>query len=382
MFASFLGLVSVLSPLGNLGAFLFLAAFIILALTRWQLLLKVAIQNFWVLILPLLILSSAFWSDYPDKTLRGGVQFLITVAVGVIAGACIRPRVLISAAFCAFLCTAAGCWAYGLNDLLQGNMETVRWILGSKNQLAMLGAYTLLTALAIFLDPFQARVMRALAVGGVIVAVLNLHTGQSAGTSVFVIPAVFTMFALRALSFLPGRTRAAIAVVTIAAALVLGLAALSLLKSEGEVLEALGKDSTLTGRTEIWANAQEYFSERPLLGVGYQAFWQIDNPRAVMLWLVNYEPIGAGFHFHNLYFNTAVELGLAGLLAVALLQLTAIVRLLLAVFGALSPSRIFAAGIIIYLLGISLVEVLQTYQFTTGAVLFYISWCYLKPRWG
>lgn len=231
-FASFLGLISNSSPLGNLGAFLFLAAFLLLALTRWLALLKIAMQNIWVLILPLLILSSAFWSDYPDKTLRGGVQFLITVAAGVIAGACMRPRVLISASFCAFLCATAVFLAFGDLSILSG----------SKNQVAMLGVYSLLTALAIVLDPFQARALRVLAAGGAIAAVLTVHTAQSATTSVLVIPAAFTMFALKALSFLPGHARAAIATVIVAAALTSGLAGLSLLKSESQVFEALGKD--------------------------------------------------------------------------------------------------------------------------------------------
>ena len=154
------------------------------------------------------------------------------------------------------------------------------------------------------------------------------------------------------------------------------------MKSESQVFEALGKDSTLTGRTELWADAQYYFSKRPLLGVGYQAFWQIDNPRAVRLWLVNYEAVGAGFNFHNLYFNTAVELGLAGLLAIALLQLSAVARLLITLFGPIGPPQILAAGIFVYLLAISFVEVIQTYMFTPGTILFYIAWCYLKPRWG
>ncbi len=373
---------SVLSTLGNLGAFLFLATFLLLALTRWQLLLKVATQNIWVLILPLLAISSAFWSDYPDKSLRGGVQFLITVAAGVIAGSCIRPRVLISAAFCAFLCTAAVCLAIGLQDYISGNVHTIQSILGSKNQLAELGAYTVLTGLGIVLDPFQPRALRTLAAGGAIAGLFCVHAAQSAGTLVFIIPAAFTMFGLRALAFLPGQTRAAAAAVIVAAALTSGLAGLSLLKSESQVLEALGKDSTLTGRAELWADAQHYFSERPLLGVGYQAFWQVDNPRAVRLWLLNDVPAGAGFNFHNLYFNTAVELGLAGLVAIALLQLSAVFRLLRTLLGPISPRQIFAAGIFIYLLGISCVEVIQTYMFMAGAVLFYVSWCYLKPRWG
>ena len=47
------------------------------------------------------------------------------------------------------------------------------------------------------------------------------------------------------------------------------------------LLEALGKDPTLTGRTEIWAYVIPDIYQRPLLGWGYYAFWSTDNPAAV-----------------------------------------------------------------------------------------------------
>jgi len=40
------------------------------------------------------------------------------------------------------------------------------------------------------------------------------------------------------------------------------------------VLEALGKNATLTGRTDIWILVMKSIAKRPLLGYGYYAFWQ------------------------------------------------------------------------------------------------------------
>ena len=37
-------------------------------------------------------------------------------------------------------------------------------------------------------------------------------------------------------------------------------------------LDLTGKDITLTGRTDLWTVALVQISERPLLGVGFQAF--------------------------------------------------------------------------------------------------------------
>ncbi|HEY6433903.1 MAG TPA: O-antigen ligase family protein [Acetobacteraceae bacterium] len=47
------------------------------------------------------------------------------------------------------------------------------------------------------------------------------------------------------------------------------------------ILELLGKDPTLTGRTEIWAYVINDISMKPLLGWGYEAFWGGNNPAAI-----------------------------------------------------------------------------------------------------
>ena len=46
------------------------------------------------------------------------------------------------------------------------------------------------------------------------------------------------------------------------------------------LFDLLGKDSTLTGRTDIWGYAIPYIYQRPLLGWGYAAFWSTNNPAA------------------------------------------------------------------------------------------------------
>ena len=47
------------------------------------------------------------------------------------------------------------------------------------------------------------------------------------------------------------------------------------------ILEMIGKDPTLTGRTEIWAYVIQDIGMKPLLGWGYYVFWQPTNPAAV-----------------------------------------------------------------------------------------------------
>ena len=56
--------------------------------------------------------------------------------------------------------------------------------------------------------------------------------------------------------------------------------ALAALLGRDLLIEMLGKDPTLTGRTEIWAAVIPDIWQRPLVGWGYAAFWTTDNSAA------------------------------------------------------------------------------------------------------
>ena len=43
------------------------------------------------------------------------------------------------------------------------------------------------------------------------------------------------------------------------------------------LLEMIGKDPTLTGRTEIWTYVIKDIGMKPFLGWGYYAFWEADQ---------------------------------------------------------------------------------------------------------
>ena len=85
------------------------------------------------------------------------------------------------------------------------------------------------------------------------------------------------------------------------------------------LLKALGRDPTLTGRTEIWGTLLRSVAKRPLLGYGYYAFWsglsgESANAIVASQWVFGYA--------HNGYLEVVLQLGLVGLLAffVTLLQ--------------------------------------------------------------
>jgi exopolysaccharide production protein ExoQ len=89
-----------------------------------------------------------------------------------------------------------------------------------------------------------------------------------------------------------------------------------LLIDNGEtILEAFGRDLTLTGRTDLWAAALDKIWERPWLGYGYGAFWRGWSSESADVWnVVRWQAP----HSHNGFLDLWLDLGLLGLSAFAL----------------------------------------------------------------
>lgn len=111
---------------------------------------------------------------------------------------------------------------------------------------------------------------------------------------------------------------------TIAVILVLGSAATLLLDNLPIIANALGKDLTLTGRTDIWTIMLELISERPLFGYGFNSIWQSwDNEVTAYLWnSLEWEcPYG-----HNGFMDLLAELGISGLIVFSISYVAACIR--------------------------------------------------------
>jgi len=80
----------------------------------------------------------------------------------------------------------------------------------------------------------------------------------------------------------------------------------------GDVLSALGKDSTFSGRKIIWAAGRVVQDQHPIFGTGLAGFWQIDNGAAQSINYHDYKPFGTTLTFHNSYMEVRVHLGYIG----------------------------------------------------------------------
>lgn len=79
----------------------------------------------------------------------------------------------------------------------------------------------------------------------------------------------------------------------------------------GDVMEALGRDPTMSGRVPLWTALVGLIAEHPVLGYGLSGFWHIENPDALRVWLIAKWQM---FEAHEGYLEAMLNYGVPGLM--------------------------------------------------------------------
>ncbi len=289
---------------------------------------------------------SVVFSPFPLVSLKRFVKTCGTLVMALMVWTSENPRKTITDLFSLFLGAAmvlSLLFIYLLPDvgtMLEWDGYT-SWvgITSHKNSLGSLAALSSLFYLWVLLHREEC-VRRGVAV---FVLALSLYLlGGSHSTTSQLIMAVgsLIMVGQRALRASSGRRGAALVVLWIAA-LALGVLVLRLAvgKPLSEyVVEGLGKDLTLTGRTFLWTEVVRYARQRPLFGYGFGGFWVGDLGND--LWTTfTWRPNQA----HNGYLDVFVQLGMVG----SLLFLGVLVQTGARVAGALRRDRRLGALLVV-----------------------------------
>jgi O-antigen ligase len=163
---------------------------------------------------------------------------------------------------------------------------------------------------------------RLLAVACIVLSMMTFLQARSLGSTV----SLFLVVAFSMLLFLYSRTSISnitkLNINIIASFSLVLIICFSVVMFDYSVYEnfmySLGKDPTITGRTNIWAIGFESIKEHPILGVGQSSYWNLENVGALEIWEMTHREEGSPFGFHNLYIHNYVELGVFGLLAIVL----------------------------------------------------------------
>ena len=269
----------------------------------------------WIFLIPILSLISFAWSSYPAETIRFGMFFILSALSLVIIGALLSARQILRAFF---FCAVAGT-ALAITELPSIQATAVSEYLGQKNFYAMKMMVGMITGFAVAMNKEENPLIRML---GLIMIPINLYLVLAANSTTsmllsflaLVLLILFQLFWVSSRGIKGLRTLIAglgCIVLSLGALLALGAVNSSVVS---EALGALGKDTTLTGRTALWEQASRTSAEHPVLGVGVGSFWQYDVGAAQTLAENDHRDPGTALGFHSSYWESRVHLGWTGLL--------------------------------------------------------------------
>lgn len=274
----------------------------------------------WIFAFALFACLSVFWSRAPGVTARSSVQLLTHVVCALIAARTISTRTLSLGALFGIAVVLVYSFAFGRYDFdpFDGTWGFVG-AFSSKNQLGFYSSLGLVFAFAIFAVFRERWPIRLLAIVVGTMSAYALAISHSATSVISTAATIATMAGIGLLlRFSPFHRRKVFLLVAIA------LPVLAALAVSGGAVDTLlgifGKSTTLTGRTYLWHEGLQAAKALPVAGVGYQAYWVIGFSDAERLWAEFYITSRTGFHFHETYIETLVELGAigAGLLALVI----------------------------------------------------------------
>ena len=266
--------------------------------------LKLLLNERLILFLVLLAIASVLWSDAPATTFRRSLALVGTCLIALYFSVRFRIREQLELLTWAFgICVACslvfGIFHWGISvDNLEGawfGIYTQRNSLGSMMALSMLLFVVwgeirtskrwlawMFAAVSFFLI-FLSGSMTSLVVACVLMLsfamIRFLRSFKRAGTLIFISALFMLWFAIRAGASLE------------------------------TAAEAMGRDPSLTGRTELWAVSALIGLDRPWLGFGYNAFWLGENGQSADVWKV----VGwAAPSAHNGLLEIWLDLGAVG----------------------------------------------------------------------
>jgi exopolysaccharide production protein ExoQ len=267
------------------------------------------------LIIPVMCVISALWAPSASEAIRKGVFMFLTAAVACYAASRLSVRQILT---CYFLGEILGC----LMSLKSPAPVDGNWtgVFGQKNYLAVHMFILYTTAFSIVLDRGSHRFLRLAAIPFVPLTAFMVLMSHSATTLLMVGVAGMAFLGHRFLWEPASRIRHARTFLVFAMAM-LGLLAVLLLvgflqlDAMETVLKAFGKDSTLTGRTWLWAIAERTMNEHPLTGVGAAGFWRSELGAANEITRYFFYEHYVKFSFHNSFYENGVQLGYPGFYA-------------------------------------------------------------------
>lgn len=298
---------------------------------------------------------STLWSIDPSTTLRGGIQMVITVLIGIVIGVLLDLRGIVTCTAVALTIGLLMCGVTYFLGIWPPFFDKNDVFIGAYPQKNLLGhamvVLFIIAWLSIFAGDRRTRVRLGFVVIAMISAVLVIvsHSASALGSMV-ASPLIATVIGLyRNIGRWP--IVFAWAIVTTIAALAFAFVIVGINPTD-VVLDMLGRDASLTGRTAFWQYGMDIAKQRPLDGIGYLAFWSSEDYSAIVsVWR---KQNGDGVNgFHNLFIEVLVATGIPGLLALLAGLGLSLKRVLLDSANNQTMNGVIASVLVITMIGLA-----------------------------
>jgi exopolysaccharide production protein ExoQ len=283
---------------------------------------RLLLHNRSSLLFMLLVLVSATWSIHPDLTMRRGVGYVLTMFIA--AWLALRFDVVdgMKALSASFSASAVGSILFVAAFPSYGIMQQAdlagswRGVFPHKNVLGPVMAFAVFTELFILVAGKGRPRWRWVSLCTYLALVALSHSATAlllslaylAGTGIYLIWQ---------------RNRVTgVGISIVGTAWLLG-GLTTLWRDPQFALGILGRDTSLTGRTSLWPSVIGLIQQRPVLGWGYRAMWQPDDPARMVVDQIN--EWGASSS-HNAFLEIALQLGLVGVAILVVIIFVALGR--------------------------------------------------------
>lgn len=303
-------------------------AFLLIMGRPWNMI-RVTIRQPFLILLMGVIAASIYWSIQPDVSIRRGFAVGCTTLSGLALAARFRWAELArvyAIVFCILIVASyVVCLAVPsigvMTELFPGAWRGLWMEKNSLGGLMALGV-CILGATAL-LNPSTAKLFLPFAFLALGLVLMSQSKTALASLMLGLMALGFVWIVQRGPAYGAAATWAGVT-----GALLLGM---FLLLASDVFFSILGKDATLTGRTEIWTAAMRQIEQRPWQGYGYAAVWSDKSGWGPLAWIVN----DAKFipqHAHNSWIEQWIGIGLFGLGAWGLFYLQTMSLALVAVY--------------------------------------------------
>lgn len=260
-----------------------------------------------------LAFASTLWSIDSGATLRRSVWLALTMVFGFYLAWRYDWRGLLEIIAGAFIVLIAGSFATAIlapavGIMTQEHVGAWSGLWTHKNTLGGIMALGVAACTgAALMAPERRNLWLATALGAFVLVLLS--TSKTA-----LLASVLGLGVMAAAALIRRGPMQAIFVVTAIVAGVIVSVSVALLAPD-LIVAAMGRDLTLTGRTDIWAAAAPAVAAQPWLGYGYYAFWLPENGPAYWVREAVQWPVASA---HSGWLETALGLGRVGVVLFAL----------------------------------------------------------------